>query len=83
MASANSLPPLERDNLDENASGDQGVKRRPLAGVVICLGLPVRKHFLHGTISLDGRLSELALEELLYRGMRWGSGRASNSSMSK
>ena len=45
-------------NLDENASGDQDVKRRPLAGVVICLGLPVRKHFLHGTISLDGRPSD-------------------------
>ena len=29
-----------------------------LSGVMICLGLPVRKHFLHGTISLDGRPSD-------------------------
>ena len=35
-------------------SGDRGVKRRPVAAL-ICFRLPVRKHFLHGTISLDGR----------------------------
>jgi hypothetical protein len=37
--------PVWRDNLDENGSGNQSLKWRPVAKVLIRLSRAVRKHF--------------------------------------
>jgi hypothetical protein len=34
-----------RDNLDENGGGNQNLKRRPVAKVMIILSAKLRKHF--------------------------------------
>jgi hypothetical protein len=49
---------VSRDNLDENGWRRSEREAAAGSGVMISLGLPVRKHFLRGAISSDVRLSD-------------------------
>jgi hypothetical protein len=49
---------VSRDNLDENGWRRSEREAAAGSGVMISLGLPVRKHFLRGAISSDARLSD-------------------------